>query len=64
MEWIRFGGGVVHCGGLVEKVETSEDYEKLARRMYEDILALEGVDNIDVQHNVKVKRQVWCRASN
>ncbi|CAK1883947.1 restriction system protein [Vibrio crassostreae] len=55
MEWIRFGGGVVHFGGLVEKVETSEDYEKLARRMYEDILALEGVDNIDVQHNVKVK---------
>ncbi|WP_194435513.1 restriction endonuclease [Vibrio fluminensis] len=39
----------------METVETSEDYEKLACRIYEDILALEGVDNIDVQHNVKIK---------
>ena len=34
---------------------TSTDYEKLARKIYEDILALDGVDNIDVQHNVKIK---------
>lgn len=39
----------------MEKVQTSVDYEKLAHRMYEDILALEGVDNIDVKHNVKIK---------
>ncbi|ALG52144.1 hypothetical protein FORC6_1818 [Vibrio parahaemolyticus] len=39
----------------MERVQTSEDYEKLAQRMYEDILALEGVDNIDVKHNVKIK---------
>ncbi|MGL0870754.1 restriction endonuclease [Vibrio vulnificus] len=35
--------------------ETSEDYEILAQKIYEDILALEGADNIKVQHNVKVK---------
>ncbi len=35
--------------------ETSEDYEKLAQKIYEDILALDGVENIDVQHDVKVK---------
>ncbi len=35
--------------------ETSTDYEKLARKIYEDILMVEGVDNINVQHNVKIK---------
>lgn len=39
----------------METIETSVDYEKLAHKMYEDILALEGVDNINVQHNVKIK---------
>jgi hypothetical protein len=42
-------------GDRVKVSETSTDYEKLARKIYEDILALEGVDNIDVQHNVKIK---------
>ena len=35
--------------------ETSADYEKLSRKIYEDILKLEGVENIDVKHNVKVR---------
>ncbi|MEE4179032.1 MULTISPECIES: restriction endonuclease [Pseudomonas syringae group] len=35
--------------------ETSTDYEKLAQKIYEEILALQGVENIDVRHNVKVK---------
>ncbi|MEM5482215.1 restriction endonuclease [Pseudoalteromonas fuliginea] len=35
--------------------ETSAEYEKLARKIYEDILSLEGVDNIEVKHNVKIK---------
>jgi Restriction endonuclease len=35
--------------------ENSEGYEKLAKKIYEDILALEGVENINVQHDVKVK---------
>ncbi|NQZ55859.1 MAG: restriction endonuclease [Lentisphaeraceae bacterium] len=35
--------------------ETSTDYEKLAKKIYEDILALEGIENINVQHNIKVK---------
>ena len=34
--------------------ETSEDYEKLVKKIYEDILALEGVENIEVKHNEKV----------
>lgn len=35
--------------------ENSVSYEKLAKIIYEDILTLEGVENINVQHNVKVK---------
>jgi hypothetical protein len=35
--------------------ETSTDYEKLAQKIYEEILALQGVENIDVRHNVKIK---------
>jgi hypothetical protein len=35
--------------------ENSTDYEKLAKRIYEEILALQGVENIDVRHNVKIK---------
>lgn len=35
--------------------ENSTDYEKLAKKIYEEILALQGVDNIDVRHNVKIK---------
>lgn len=39
----------------MESVETSEDYERLAKKIYEDILALGRVDNIEVKHNVKVR---------
>jgi len=39
----------------VKVSETSADYEKLSRKIYEDILKLEGVENIDVKHNVKVR---------
>ena len=35
--------------------ETSEEYEELAKKLYEDILLLDGVDNIDVKHNVQIK---------
>ncbi|MDU9406348.1 restriction endonuclease [Pseudomonas sp. zfem001] len=35
--------------------ESSTDYEKLAKKIYEEILALQGVENIDVRHNVKIK---------
>lgn len=35
--------------------ETSADYEKLARKIYEDILAFDGVNNIEVKHNIKIK---------
>lgn len=35
--------------------ETSTDYEKLAQKIYGEILALQGVENIDVRHNVKIK---------
>lgn len=42
--------------GYIMKIsEKSEDYEKLARKIYKDILAFEGVENIDVKHNVKIK---------
>ncbi|ELA8137772.1 restriction endonuclease [Vibrio parahaemolyticus] len=39
----------------MESIVTSEDYEKLAKKIYEDILTLEGVDNIEVKHNVKIR---------
>jgi hypothetical protein len=45
----------MHYGDVMKISETSEDYEKLAQKIYEDILALEGVENIEVQHNVKIK---------
>ena len=35
--------------------ETSTDYEKLAQKIYGEILTLEGVENIDVRHNVKIR---------
>lgn len=35
--------------------ETSTDYEKLAKKIYEEILSAQGVENIDVRHNVKIK---------
>lgn len=42
-------------GEFMHVSETSEEYEKLAHKIYEDILALEGVENIEVMHNVKIK---------
>jgi len=39
----------------VKVSETSADYEKLAQKIYGEILALQGVENIDVRHNVKIK---------
>jgi len=41
-------------GDCMHISETSEDYEKLAHKIYKDILALEGVENIEVKHNVKI----------
>ncbi|WBA18835.1 restriction endonuclease [Salinivibrio kushneri] len=35
--------------------ETSAAYEKLAQKIYGEILELQGVENIDVRHNVKIK---------
>ena len=45
----------MHDGYIVKISETSTDYEKLARNIYEDILVLDGVNNIDVKHNAKIK---------
>lgn len=33
---------------------SSKEYEKLARRLYEDIVSKEGIDNIDVRHDAKI----------
>lgn len=35
--------------------KTSKDYEKLAQRIYSDIVVKEGIENIDVRHDAKVK---------
>lgn len=36
-------------------IEDSTEYEKLTKKIYEDILAHDGVQNIDVQHDVSIK---------
>ena len=36
-------------------IKDPTEYEKLTRKIYEDILAHDGVQNIDVQHNVSLK---------
>jgi hypothetical protein len=40
---------------VMQFAETSEGYEKLAQEIYYNIIALEGIENIDVKHNVKIK---------
>jgi len=39
----------------MELVDTSEDYEKLAQEIYKNILALDGVENVEVLHNANIK---------
>ncbi|MDC9499858.1 MULTISPECIES: restriction endonuclease, partial [unclassified Pseudoalteromonas] len=39
----------------MELCETSKDYELLTQKIYRAILESEGVENIDVQHDVKIK---------
>jgi hypothetical protein len=39
----------------MEFVDTSKDYEKLAQEIYKNILALDGVENVEVLHDVKIK---------
>lgn len=34
---------------------SSKEYEKLAQRIYKDIVAKQGIENIDVRHDAKVK---------
>ncbi|MEL4281746.1 restriction endonuclease [Shewanella mangrovisoli] len=34
--------------------ESSTEYEKLTQHIYKEILALDGVENIDVRHNVQI----------
>jgi len=38
----------------IEGVKTSTDYEKVAQRVYSAILAAQGIDTVDVRHNVGV----------
>lgn len=39
----------------MELCETSKDYELLTQKIYRAIIESEGVENIDVQHDVKIK---------
>lgn len=45
------------CGKeqYMDFVDTSKDYEKLAQEIYKNIMILEGVENVDVLHDVKIK---------
>jgi hypothetical protein len=39
----------------MQLVDTSKDYEKLAQEIYKNILALDGVENVEVLNDVKIK---------